>query len=90
MDSWVSIVGSLATVAFVLVSVALMLQAITSAQAIKMAAAVVVLTILIILLPALIINAWSGVSIREKLVACIFVALAIVYRLYRRTSQNKP
>lgn len=90
MESWISIVGSGAAVALILVSLALMLQAIVPSQAMKLVAGVIVATLLLVLVPTMIISSWGALSIWQRVaVSCLGVAALLIRSRLRLSRKSR-
>lgn len=89
MESWISIVGSGAALALILVSLALMLQAIVPSQAMKLVGGIIVATLLLVLVPAMIVSSWGALSIWQRVaVSCLGLA-ALLTRGRLRPSRKR-
>jgi hypothetical protein len=78
---WVTLAGSLAVVALILIGLGVMLGIAKPADAFRRIAAIVVLVILAMVIPPVLANAWSAMSLLQRLG---IAALALVIWQWRR------
>ena len=67
MQGWVALAGSVATIALILTAFGLMLGIVKPADALRRVAAILGIVMLLMVLPALLINLWSGMSVWQRL-----------------------
>jgi len=75
-----SLVGSDAAVALLLVSLALTLQAIVPSHAVKLVIGIIVATLLLILVPLAIIRSWQALSVWQRVVVSGLAFAALLAR----------
>ena len=67
MQGWVALAGSVATIALILTAFGLMLGIVKPADALRRVAAILGIVMLLIVLPAVIVNIWSSMSLWQRL-----------------------
>ena len=79
LHGWVVLIGSVAVVAIILASLELMVGIVKPAAAVKHVGATLGIVILLTLIPGIVLGAWSGKSLWQRVV---FVAIGVgVWRL---------
>ena len=81
MHGWVALAGSLAMIALILTAFGLMLGIVKPADALKRVAAIVGIVMLFMVIPAVLVSIWSGMSLWQRLG---LAALGIVVWQWRR------
>jgi hypothetical protein len=67
MQGWVAIAGSVATIALILTAFGLMLGIVKPADALRRVAAILGIVMLLMVLPAVLVNISSGMSLWQRL-----------------------
>jgi hypothetical protein len=67
MQGWMALAGSLATIALILTAFGLMLGIVKPADALKRAGAILGTVIALIFIPCVLVNAWLGMSLWQRL-----------------------
>lgn len=92
MQGWVALAGSLAMIALILMSFALMLGIVKPADAIRRVGAILGVVLLLLVLPGVIVSIWSGISLWRKIgiagLAILFLVLARARKTARRHRQQ--
>ena len=81
MHGWVVLLGSLAMIALVLTAFGIMLGTVKPADAVKHAGAFLGIVIVLMLIPGILVNAWSGMSLWQQ-IGLVSIGVGIV--LWRR------
>lgn len=81
IHSWVTLLGSLAMIAIVLTAFGLMVGILKPAEAVDRIGAILGIMIVFILIPVLLISAWVGLPLWQKIAV---VAVGICVRLWLR------
>jgi len=86
IDGWATIIGSLATIAIIVTA----LGVLKPAEALKRIAALLGISILLMLIPGALVNLWLNMSLWQKITAAV-VGLLILWgrRRRRRTKTHK-
>jgi len=66
MQGWVALVGSLTIIALILTAFGLMLGIVRPADALRSVAAILGVVMLFMVLPAVLVNVWSGMSLWQQ------------------------
>jgi hypothetical protein len=89
MQGWVALVGSLAMIALMLTVFGLMLGIVKPADALRRVGAILGIVMLLMVLPAVLVNIWSGMSLWQRLaLAAIGVGVCLLKRP-RRGSRKR-
>jgi hypothetical protein len=89
MHGWVALIGSLATIALILMALGLMLGIVKPADAMNRVGAILGIVIVLIFIPSVLASAWSGMSMWQRLaLAAIGLALWQWRRPRRRTRKR--
>lgn len=90
LHGWTSLLGSLATIAIVLTALACMLGIVKTSNAPQRLAAILGITILLIMLPSIVVSAWSGMSLWQK-IGLVAIGILILQwnRPPRRSKRSK-
>ena len=67
MQAWVSIVGSLAMIALILIALGIMLGFVKPADALRHSGAILGVVITLMLIPGALANAWSALSLWQRI-----------------------
>jgi hypothetical protein len=67
MQGWVALAGSLAMIALILTAFGLMLGIVKPADALRRVGAILGVVMLLMVLPAVLVNLWSGMSLWQRL-----------------------
>jgi hypothetical protein len=67
MQGWVVLAGSLATIAIILMAFGLMLGIVKPADALRRVAAILGIVMLLMVIPAVLVNIWSDMSLWQRL-----------------------
>jgi hypothetical protein len=81
MQGWVALAGSLTMIALILTAFGLMLGILKPADALRRVGAILGVVMLLMVLPAVLVNFWSGMSLWQRLV---LAALGIAVWQWRR------
>ena len=73
MQGWVALAGSLATIALILTAFGLMLGIVKLADALRRVAAILGVVMLLMMIPAVLVNIWSGMSLWQRLALATIV-----------------
>jgi hypothetical protein len=89
MQGWVALAGSLTMIALLLTAFGLMLGIVKAADALRRVGAIVGVVMLLMVLPAVLVSIWSGMSIWQRLgLAAIAIGLW-QWRQPRRESRKR-
>ena len=89
MQGWVALAGSVATIALILTAFGLMLGIVKPADALRRVAAILSIVMLLMVLPAVLVNIWSGMSLWQRL-GLAAIALGLwQWRRPRRESRKR-
>jgi len=90
IDGWATIIGSLATIAIIVTALGILLGVLKPAEALKRIAALLGISILLMLIPGALVNLWLNMSLWQKITAAV-VGLLILWgrRRRRRTKTHK-
>jgi hypothetical protein len=87
---WAALVGSLAAVVIVATSIGLMLCIVRPADALKHVGAVFGIVIVLLLIPGVLANLWSGISLGQRVaLAVIGIGIMCWWRPGRQTRKGK-
>jgi hypothetical protein len=67
MQGWLTLTGSLATIALILTAIGIMLGIVKPADALRRVAAILGIVMLLLVLPAILLNIWSALSLWQWL-----------------------
>ena len=67
MQGWVALAGSIAMIALILTALGLMLGIVKPADAVRRVGAILGVVMLLMVLPAVLVNIWSGMSLWQRL-----------------------
>ncbi|MGD0904692.1 MAG: hypothetical protein ABR924_17285 [Terracidiphilus sp.] len=67
MQVWVALAGSVATIALILTAFGLMLGIVKPADALRRVGAILGVVMLLMVLPAILVSIWSGMSLWQRL-----------------------
>jgi hypothetical protein len=82
MQGWMSIVRSLATIAFILMAFGLMLGIVKPTDALNCIGAILGAVIALIFIPGILVTAWSGMALWEKI---SLVAIEVSFSQWRKS-----
>ena len=89
MQGWVALAGSLAIIALILTAFGLMLGIVKPADALRRVGAILGVVMLLMVLPAVLVYIWSGMSVWQRLaLAAIVLGLCLLKRP-RRESRKR-
>ena len=89
MQGWVALSGSVAMIALILTAFGLMLGIVKPADAFRRVAGILGVVMLLLVLPAVIVSIWSGISLWQRL-ALAAIAMGIwLLRRPRRESRKR-
>lgn len=86
MHGWVALTGSLATIALILMAFGLMLGIVKPADALKHVGAILGFVIVLMLIPGVLVSAWLGMSLWQRIA---LVAIVIGIWQWRRTRPRR-
>jgi hypothetical protein len=90
IQGWVAIVGSLAILAFILTALGLMLGVVKPADALRYFGAILAITIVLTLIPGVLVSAWSGLNLWERIALVVIGIIAWQLRRLRpKTSRRR-
>src|SRR5580700_4832099 len=90
MHSWVSLLGSLATIAIILTAIGLMVGIVKPVDAMKSIGAILVIVIGLIVIPGLLWSTWSAMSLWQQLgLAAIGIGILLCLRPRRQTRNRR-
>jgi len=81
MHEWVVLLGSLATIALILMAFGLMLGIVKPTDALKHVGTILGIVIVLMLIPAVLVNLWSGIPLWQRIA---LVAIGIGVWQWRR------
>jgi hypothetical protein len=87
MQGWVAFAGSLAMIALILTAFGLMLGIVKPADALRRVAAILGIVMLLMVLPAVLVNLWSGMSLWQWLGLAV---IGLVVWQWRRPQRKSP
>src|ERR1019366_5904134 len=67
MQGWVALAGSIAIIALILTAFGIMLGIVKPADAVRRIGAILGVVMLLMVLPAVLVNLWSGMSVWQRL-----------------------
>ena len=89
MQGWVALSGSVAMIALILTAFGLMLGIVKPADAFRRVASILGVVMLLLVLPAVIVSIWSGISLWQRL-ALAAIAMGIwLLKRPRRESRKR-
>lgn len=86
MHGWMTLIGSLATIALILVVFGLMLGIVKPADALKHIGVILGFVIVLMLIPGILVSAWSGMSLWQQIA---LAAIVIGIWQWRRTRKDE-
>ena len=90
MHGWVPLLGSLATIAIILTAIGLMVGIVKPADAMKSIGAILGMVIALMLIPCVLVSAWSGMSLWQQIaLGAIGIGVWQWCRPPRRTRHRK-
>ena len=81
MHGWVALTGSLATIALILTASGIMLGIVKPADVLKHVGTILGIVIVLMLIPGVLVSAWSGMSLWQRIA---LVAIGFVVWHWRR------
>lgn len=89
MYGWMSLLGSIATIALILTAIGLMLGIVKPADVPKHIGAILVILVGLMVVPGIFVSAWSAMSLWQQ-IAIIAIGLCVIQWLRsRRQPRNK-
>jgi hypothetical protein len=89
MQGWMALAGSVAMIALILTAFGLMLGIVKPADALRRVAAILGVVMLLLVLPAVIVSIWSGMSLWQRLaVAAIAMGIWLLKRPGRESRKR--
>lgn len=88
MQGWVVLAGSLATIAIILMAFGLMLGIVKPADAPKHIGAILVIVIGLMVVPGILANAWSAMSLWQQ-IALLAIGIGVFWWLRPRRQPRK-
>jgi len=88
MHGWVSLLGSLAIIAIILTAIGLMLGIVKPADAPKHIGAILVIVIGLMVVPGILANAWSAMSLWQQ-IALLAIGIGVFWWLRPRRQPRK-
>jgi Ca2+/Na+ antiporter len=88
MHWWMNLVGSLATIALILTGFGIMLRIVKTDDVLKRIAAILGIVILLMLIPGILVSAWSALSLWQQIVL-IAIGIGVVQLLRPRRQARK-
>ena len=88
MHSWIVLVGNAAVLAIIVIAFCLIVGAIKPGEVLKHVGTLVCVLILLIILPAIIVNSWAAMSILRRL--CLIAVLIIIAFAFQGVLKAKP
>lgn len=76
MHGWITLLGSLAVIAIILIALGLMTRIVKPAMALKHVGATLGIVIVLMLLPGILVNAWSAMPLWQR-IALVAIGVAI-------------
>ena len=89
MQGWVALAGSFTMIALILTAFGLMLGIVKPADALKRVAAILGVIMLLMVLPAVLVSIWSGMSLWQRLALAAIGFAVWHWRRPRRQTNNK-
>jgi Zn-dependent protease with chaperone function len=89
MHGWVALAGSLAMIALILTAFGLMLGIVKPADALRRVAAILGVVMLLMVLPAILVSTWSGMSLWQRLALAAIVLGVCLLKRPRRESRKR-
>ncbi len=89
MQGWVALAGSLAMIAIILTAFGLMLGIVKPADALRRVAAILGIIMLLMVLPAVIVNVWSSMSLWQRLGLAAILMVIWLLKQPRRKSRER-
>lgn len=90
MRGWEALIGLLATIVLVLTPLGLMLRLMTPVEAMKHVGAMLGIFIALLLIPCILMNAWSSMSVSQQFgLVVMALALWLWLRLPRKKRRNR-
>jgi hypothetical protein len=89
MQAWVALAGSLTMIALILTAFGLMLGIVKPADALRRVGAILGVVMLLMVLPAVLVNLWSGMSLWQQLALAAIVLGICLLKRPRRQARSK-
>ena len=89
MQGWVALTGSVAMIALILTAFGLMLGIVKPADALRRIAAILGVIMLLLVLPAMLVSIWSGMSLWQRLALAAIVLGVCLLKRPRRESRKR-
>jgi hypothetical protein len=89
MKGWVALAGSLAMIALILTAFGFMLGIVKPADALRRVAAILGIVILLLMLPAIIVSAWTAMSLWQQLALAAIGIGVLLWLRPRRQPRNR-
>jgi hypothetical protein len=89
MQGWVALAGSLATIALILTALGLMLGIVKPADALMRVAAILGVVMLLMVLPAVLVNVWTAMSLWQRLGLAVLGIAVWQWRRPRKESRKR-
>jgi Ca2+/Na+ antiporter len=89
MQGWVALTGSIAMIALILTALGLMLCIVKPADALRRVAAILGIVMLLMVLPAVLVNVWTAMSLWQRLTLAAIVICVWRWRRPRRKAPNQ-
>ena len=90
MHGWVTLIGSLATIALILAAVGLMLRIVKPADVLKHVGALLGIVIALIVIPCVLVSAWSQIPVWQRIaLAAVGIGVCQWRRPRRQTRKRK-
>ena len=90
MQGWVALTGSLAMIALILTALGLMLGIVKPSDGLRHIAAILGVVMLLMVIPAILVNIWSGMSLWQRLaLAAIGIGVLQWLRPRRQTRKKR-
>ena len=88
MHWWINLVGSLATIALILTAFGIMLRIVKPDDVLKRIGAILSIVIVLMLIPGILVSAWSALSLWQQIVL-IAIGIGAVQLLRPRPQRRK-
>lgn len=86
VQGWLMLTGSLAIIALILTAFGLMLGIVKSADALRRVGAILGIVMLLMVLPAVFVNIWTGLSVWQQIA---LIAIGVGVWLWRRPRRQR-
>ena len=90
MHGWMTLIGSLATIALILTAFGLMLGIVKPADVLKHVGTILGIVIVLMLIPGILVSAWLGMSLWQQIaLVAIGIGISVWLRPQRQTRKKK-